>query len=145
MTDLQTTVNNMAKARRNDAFGYKLINFIEDLEKVNPEKFIRYQAPIPLIPTAFDSWRGNYCDLALGFEIWKDHSPVLAKNLLQQAKECIGKEFEGYKGGEFVMSEDTPIYIANYGCSGYHFQIIGILENDYDIEILSAQDPQYKY
>ena len=89
--------------------------FIKELEKFNPDSIVTLE-PLELYPTDFDSYRGYYCDLALGYTTRDgvENRPCV-KDLLQKAKECIGKEFTGYKGGEFTMSEDTPLWISNYG------------------------------
>ena len=44
-----------------------------------------------------------------------DTEPYYVSDILEMAKECIGKTFTGYKGGEFLMLEDTPLWISNYG------------------------------
>ncbi len=61
-----------------------------------------------------DSYRGYYCDLA--FE--KGEGERLAAELLAECRAAVGKVFHGYKGGEYTMSETTPIWIADYGCCG---------------------------
>lgn len=60
------------------------------------------------------SYRGYYVDLA--FELSGGTRP--AADLLREAKIAMGKVFEGYKGGEFVMGELTPLWVASYGCCG---------------------------
>ena len=60
------------------------------------------------------SYRGYYCDLA--FE--PTAKPVKAAELLAECKAAMGKVFEGYKGGEFVMGDRTPVWIAEYGHGG---------------------------
>lgn len=60
------------------------------------------------------SYRGYYSDLA--FELTGEKMP--ASKGLELAWACMGETFEGYKGGEYVMHRDTPIWIANYGRSG---------------------------
>ncbi len=62
-----------------------------------------------------DSYRGYYCDIAfaLGGNLTR---PV--KDLLAECKDAMGKIFSGYKGGEFVMGELTPVWVANYGYCG---------------------------
>lgn len=66
-------------------------------------------------PTILDSWRGVYAELAMGY---CDNEEKLLKDLLADCKSAVGKEFSGYKGGEFVMGKSTPIWVANYGDSG---------------------------
>jgi len=63
-------------------------------------------------PTGVDSWRGSYNELAIGYDT-KGKEKV--KTFLECLKEAIGKEFTGYKGGEFLMGKITPVWVANYG------------------------------
>lgn len=58
------------------------------------------------------SYRGYYTDLA--FEIGEGYCSV-GEFLNMLENDCLGKEFEGYKGGLFVMSENTPLWIAESG------------------------------
>ncbi len=60
------------------------------------------------------SYRGYYCDLA--FEPSDGMRPAV--DLLAECKSAMGKVFEGYKGGDYVMGETTPIWLAEYGCTG---------------------------
>lgn len=61
------------------------------------------------------SYRGDYSQLAIGY---KDGGDCKVGELVAVLKEAVGKEFTGYKGGEYTMDEDTPVYIANSGESG---------------------------
>ena len=59
------------------------------------------------------SYRGDYSQLAFApFE------NVTVGKMLEEAEYALGKTYEGYKGGEFVMSEYTDVFIANYGSRG---------------------------
>lgn len=69
--------------------------------------------PVRLGFTAPHSYRGYYEDLA--FEPCKDST---AQEMLNYAKEALGKTYEGYKGGEFKMHEFTECWLANYGRCG---------------------------
>lgn len=59
------------------------------------------------------SYRGYYSDLA--FETAEARQTV--RELLIVVKECLGREFAGWKGGLFKMNEDTPLWISWHGCS----------------------------
>jgi hypothetical protein len=61
-----------------------------------------------------DSYRGYYCDLA--FEPSGDAKTV--EELLEICCGAMGKVFEGYKGGEYVMGAKTPLWLAFYGDCG---------------------------
>jgi len=56
------------------------------------------------------SWRGSYDELA--FQPAKN---VPLKMMLEEAEDCLGKTFEGYKGGSYTMDYKTPINIDIYG------------------------------
>jgi hypothetical protein len=60
------------------------------------------------------SYRGYYSDLA--FEPAMGTRP--AAELLAECRNAMGRVFEGYKGGDFVMGETTPVWVACYGCTG---------------------------
>ena len=60
------------------------------------------------------SYRGYYCDLA--FEL--NDGMRLATELLTECKAAMGKTFGGYKGGDFVMDAQTPVWVVSYGCCG---------------------------
>jgi hypothetical protein len=71
------------------------------------------------------SYRGYYSDLS--FE--KIDGTRTVESLLKELQEnCLNKIFEGYKGGDFCMGEDAPLWIAEYGNCGE--KIIGIANGD---------------
>ena len=57
------------------------------------------------------SYRGYYSDLA--FEPQEDFAT--AKELLQWCQNALGETFEGYKGGDYLMGDDTPLWVSPYG------------------------------
>lgn len=76
------------------------------------------------------SYRGYYSDLA--FEPSEARKVV---DVLLDAEQSLGKTFVSYKGGEFVMTESTPIWVAFYGECGERLMAI----ND-DGTILSKEE-----
>lgn len=84
-----------------------LKHLIEFLESQDPNKIISHGFSTP------DSYRGNYFDLA-----FMPEENVSIQSMLDNAKSALNKTFEGYKGGEYKMDEDTGVYIATYGCLG---------------------------
>lgn len=67
-----------------------------------------------LYPTGFESYRGFYDELALGWTFHED-SERLAWSLLEAAEAAVGATFHGYKGGDYVMSLETPVWVARMG------------------------------
>ena len=73
------------------------------------------------------SYRGYYQDLA--FEPIETEKVSV---LLELCYDALGEEYEGYKGGEFIMHKNTPIWIASYGCCGK--KIIGYKNGKLELE-----------
>lgn len=61
-----------------------------------------------------NSYRGYYSDLS--FEPSSEEQ--LVGNFLEYCQSAMGEIFEGYKGGDFVMGRNTPLWIAGYGSCG---------------------------
>ena len=60
-----------------------------------------------------DSYRGYYDELA-----FEPCDEVRVSDLLEDARSCVGVTFSGYKGGEYTMYLNTPIWKAGYGSCG---------------------------
>lgn len=67
-------------------------------------------------PTSLYSWRGAYEELGLSYD---EESEATVESLLIELKSAIGKQFTGYKGGDYIMSEDTPVWAAQPNHGGY--------------------------
>ena len=89
----------------------KLIKLIEILQKANPDADVRYDF-CGFSPCGIDSWRGSYDLLALGYS---ERERIIAGALVELLQSAIGKTFHGYKGGEYIMSESTEVWIDNAG------------------------------
>lgn len=59
------------------------------------------------------SYRGYYEDLA--FPLVRD---TTVGAMLAHAKGALGRTYEGYKGGEYVMREHTDVWLAEWGATG---------------------------
>lgn len=90
----------------------KLINKLEEIKKNAEEDCIVVFSFGCFSPCGLRSWRGIYEELAISFARRED---VMLINFIKELKEAIGKKFEGYKGGEYIMSESTPLWADNYG------------------------------
>ncbi len=125
----------------------EVINFLENLshkELKNSDVFFEFANAVP---TSFDSWRGDYSILALGYEAFKygtkSDTILKAHEFLSMCKECLYKVFTGWKGGDFCMTKDTEIYIANPGLSGG--TKIKELKKDNHGDILIASETSNEY
>lgn len=108
---------------------------IEQLEKIErSDAIVKYDFGY-MFPTSIDSWRGSYEELALDYTESGDELTVL--QLLDILRSTIGKEFTGYKGGEFTMFETTPVWVANCGNSG-QTGVVGVIDDGYQAIILTS-------
>lgn len=113
-----------------DANQMNLGEFKAALEKVaDKAKRVRYRFGY-LSPTSFRSWRGDYAEIALGYE--EDVPYPTVTEMLDRVTAAIGSEMEGYKGGIYLAEARTPVWIANWGNSGCSC-LIGVAEGEYDV------------
>ncbi len=150
---LHSIVNEQRKSRFKDSPQLSLGQLIELLEKFLPNNEMvreKYKEDITVrfdfeyaIPTGLSSWRGSYNELAIefdfvGYEHFGEERPkdMTLVGFIDLLKSAMGKEFTGWKGGEFVMHENTPLWVANPGNSG-ETGIIGVLNNEYEIILIT--------
>lgn len=60
------------------------------------------------------SYRGYYSDIS--FE--KRTEKISAGDLLNLCRSQMGEVLTGYKGGDYQMGRNTPVWVAPYGCTG---------------------------
>lgn len=81
-----------------------------------------------------DSYRGYYEMLAIDHQA----APKTVADFLKEAREAVGSTFIGYKGGDFTMDRNTPIWVAEYGASTGQ-AVMAIETKDSVVEIISAE------
>lgn len=62
-------------------------------------------------PGLLHSYRGYYRFIATE----PSQEPITVKDFLNNVKSAIGSEFTGYKGGEYLMTRMTPVWVSAYG------------------------------
>ena len=109
--DIQALVDSMSECSRRDRSQYHLTlgGLIKKLEAADPDLFVKCSDG--QIPGELSSYRGYYSDLA--FEPTDEATTVGV--LLSGCKKALDATFGGYKGGDFVMGADTPLWISPYG------------------------------
>ncbi len=84
--------------------------------------------------------RGFYENLA-----FKPAENVTVESMLGHARSALGKIFEGYKGGDYLMDKNTEVYIGNWGECGEPLSAVTIdamltlAAKDAEISALRAQ------
>ena len=109
------------------------------IEKYKSEPTVIYDFG-ELFPTSIDSWRGSYSELALNYKEYDNNDkiqPMTITEFVKMLKGAIGSTYTGYKGGEFTMKKDTPVWVANYGYSS-ETAIIDIVDSEYNIILITA-------
>ena len=67
-------------------------------------------------PMCLGSWRGSYDELSLEWtQEWKWEERMQFPKFLQELKSAVGRTFTGYKGGDYRMDRDTPVWVSRYG------------------------------
>lgn len=112
--DMQKMMDAMSQSMRNTRKDYHLTlgGLIKVLEEVPKETNIVFSDGTNVGSEM--SYRGYYSDLS--FEIQKDIKK--ASDLLKQCKKALNKKYYGYKGGDFLMDADTPLWKSEYGDCG---------------------------
>jgi len=83
------------------------------------------------------SYRGYYRDFCVE-PIAAASSPNTVSRLLETFKFANGKSYHGYKGGDFVMSQNTFVWLSEYGVSS-GYAITGVTVRDNAAYIVAEQ------
>jgi len=69
-------------------------------------------------PTTVHSYRGDYADLAIGYDKTNWDKRCTVESLLKTLNDANGQTFTGYKGGEYFMDVDTLMWAdpSNQAC-----------------------------
>ena len=111
MYDFQKLVDALSSAARSDRSQYHVTlgELIDALNSCPPQLIVRVdRGGYPCSPR---SYRGYYSDLA--FETTQVARAV--EQVRQDCTHALGNTYEGYKGGDFVMEGDTPLWVSDYG------------------------------
>ncbi len=109
--------------------------FIVALEGVPQDALIRFD--VGGNPGEPLSYRGYYSDLAFGY----DGPPATTvADVLTEARAAMGRGFEGYKGGNYIMHENTLVWVASYGTSSDGRRILGVSLSGGHVIVLTAPE-----
>lgn len=134
--DIQEIIDRQVRVMRKASFdksGQLTIGqLIEQLKLVRDKSaYVRFNFGY-MRPKQIESWRGSYSELAIGYS--EDGGEESVKDFIERLKKCIGKTYCGYKGGDFYMTENTPIWVANHGESG-DTAVFGVSDHNFFVVI----------
>ena len=106
--DIQSFIDTITNAARDSRKNYHVClgELLDGLRQADPEGLVYLTDP--------HSYRGYYSDLALE----PTTTPIKVNQLIDQLEAVIDTELTGYKGGEFLMLADTPVWVSHYGTTG---------------------------
>ena len=105
--------------------------FIRLLKTCKKDAWIRFDFCY-FAPDYLHSYRGWYEHLA--FSCGRTWQSTLAKDVLIECEQAIGRTYRGYKGGDYVMDENTPLWVdESENASGT--AIVNIKDLDYEVVI----------
>jgi hypothetical protein len=154
--DLQTMLDNAVQAARQEELKNSpqllLGEIILKLEAVKDKEKPLYIDLMDKRPKGVNSWRGSYGELAIqtegfgyyqgklkkdwgGYQEYEDISIGKENPSVNEwigvLNEAIGKTFTGYKGGDYLMGKNTPVWLAEYGESSFKTDEKDIDEQNY--------------
>lgn len=166
--DLQKMLDNAFISVRNEELKNSpqllLGEMILKLEAVNDKTKPLFIDLLDKRPKGIDSWRGSYRELSIRTEDFGSYNtdkvtyeseygnsyeqkeigkenPTVA-DWLEVLKEAIGKTFVGYKGGDYLMGKNTPVWLAEYGNSSFEIEK-DKFKNVYFVDVKEKDDRVY--
>ena len=148
------------KALNNGAYtGYALTSALKDISDRTKTVYISMKSPIyddnydvvdysyQLVSSDFkcDSWRGSYNLPSVGYvalDISDSVEVFTVQDVIKNIEESEGLEVSGWKGGDFTLSMDDVIYVANQGESNNAITVVDIEELT-DVVILHTEPDMY--
>lgn len=67
-------------------------------------------------PRGLHSYRGDYAQVAFGYS--NEGEAPLASVVIGELKSALGTDFTGYKGGEYTLTRDKTVWVANASEAG---------------------------
>lgn len=135
--DIQKMLDGLGRAMQMQRQSYhltlgQLIAFLKECEGTLPINFDEGGAPGMCY-----SYRGYYEDLAF----FNSGHMVTVSDFLPRVLNANGKTFEGYKGGLYLMDDNTCLWRAEYGVAS-GVAIVGISKTDSAVTLQTKQVDQ---
>lgn len=131
--DIQSLVNAMNESGRLTRGRYQMTlgKMIDALTKFDQSALVVFGGADDGAPGSEDSYRGYYSDLSFD----ASGKNVTVSDFKKSCEAALGQTYQGYKGGDYKMGADTPLWCASYGCCGN--AIMNVSENDGKIVLVT--------
>ena len=116
----------------------EIISKLEEFKDSNKLVVIEMNNKIFTSDFSADSWRGSYNLPSI--EYYNSDSGCSVESAIENLQEIDGMQVTGYKGGDYVLNKEDPLFIANYGESNNCTAIVDIQETNDFIICLTKQD-----
>lgn len=114
MTDIQDLMDAMSDAAQGERTKYHVTlgELLAELEDADDDTHVEFSdGAAPVEP---HSYRGYYQDLAFDGGSY----PVTVAAFRETVEHALGRDFTGYKGGQYTMGPQTPLWRAEWGYTG---------------------------
>ncbi|MHA2181075.1 MAG: hypothetical protein ACXAAH_06610 [Promethearchaeota archaeon] len=147
--DLNRATQKMRRIRFKDNEQFSLGQLITECENISKdhddeEEDLKVQYDFGYFqPDSIDSWRGSYDELALSYVDGIDINvkSLDLKKFIEILKEADGKTYMGYKGGDFTMNRETPVWVDNYSHSS-ETAVVGLIDLGWKV-IIETKHMEY--
>lgn len=129
IVDLMNVTSKQTRARYQMTLG----KLIAELSECAPTDLVVFGGEDEGSPGSPDSYRGYYSDLSFD----SAGKPITVAEFKATCEKAVGETFQGYKGGDYKMDNDTPLWVAQYGCCGH--AIMRVMKRGGKV-ILATQD-----
>lgn len=116
----------------------EIISKLKEFKDSNKLIVIKMNNEIFTSDFAAYSWRGSYNLPAIKY--YSVDSGCSVDSAIEDLQEIDGMKVSGYKGGDYTLKKEDPLFIANYGESNNCTAIVDIVESDEFIICLTKQD-----
>lgn len=135
--------------------GFKLVAELQQITNRTKPVIVKLKIPnyddtyevtdytFELVSSSFtcDSWRGSYNLPSVNYFPFEQKT-YSVQTVIDNILESDGEEVTGWKGGEFTLSMNDIIYIANQGETNYSTAVVSITETE-DYVILETEPGMY--
>lgn len=133
--DIQAFVNAISESGNRERSNYHLTlgALISKLKDFDQSKEVQFD--VGGYPDSLHSYRGYYSDLAFS----ATEKVVSVGDVLIEANKALNTAFQGYKGGDYLMTESTPLWKSEYGTSGENEAIMNIIEMNEKVILITKK------